>query len=98
MRNKMLLIVFFITVCISAKTQASKKIANDSASYQWPFYGHDAGGCRYSKLKQVNDQNVQQLKPAWTFQTGELKTYIGTRAGEKAAFEATPIMIGHTLY
>ena len=98
MRNIMLLIVAFVTVSISAKTQASKKIENDTASYQWPFYGHDAGGCRYSKLNQVNNQNVKQLKLAWTFQTGELKTYMGTKASEKAAFEATPLMIGHTLY
>lgn len=65
---------------------------------EWTAYGHDAGGSRYSPLRQINTGNVKKLKPAWTYQTGELKTYEGTRAIEKAAFEATPLMIGQTLY
>ena len=65
---------------------------------EWPAYGRDAGGSRYSPLKQVNDKNVGQLRPAWVFNTGELKTYAGTEALSKAAFEATPLMMGHTLY
>src|ERR1700716_1911992 len=65
---------------------------------EWPAYGGDAGGMRYSPSRQVNDQNVKQFKLAWTYQTGELKTYSGTKAKEKAAFEATPLMIDGTLY
>jgi quinoprotein glucose dehydrogenase len=38
------------------------------------------------------------LRVAWTFQTGELETYAGTEAIMKAAFEATPVMVGQTLY
>lgn len=64
----------------------------------WPFYGQDAGGSRYSALKQINEQNVAKLKPAWTLRTGELAKYTGTSAAEKAAFECTPILIGRTLY
>jgi len=64
----------------------------------WPFYGHDAGGGRYAALRQINDSNVSRLKVAWIYRTGELKTYEGTRIIEKAAFEATPIMIGGILY
>src|SRR5579859_805102 len=64
----------------------------------WKYYGQDAGGKRYSALKQINDHNVTQLKPAWTFRTGELAKYAGTEALEKAAFECTPILIGRTLF
>lgn len=64
----------------------------------WAYYGQDAGGNRYSALKQINDRNVAQLKPAWTFRTGELEQYKNTYALEKAAFECTPILIGRTLY
>ncbi len=68
------------------------------AQQEWPAYGHDAGGSRFSPATQINDKNASQLKIAWTFQTGELKTYEGTSAIEKAAFEATPIMVNNTLY
>ena len=39
----------------------------------WPAYGRTQGGVRYSPLTQINDQNVKDLKVAWTFRTGDLK-------------------------
>ena len=64
----------------------------------WAYYGQNAGGMRYTGLKQINKNNVARLTTAWTFQTGELKKYDGTSAIGKAAFETTPILIGRTLY
>src|SRR5580698_5050090 len=64
----------------------------------WSAYGQDPGGKRYSALQQINDKNVRELTVAWTFRTGELATYTGTGALDKAAFEATPILIGRTLF
>lgn len=64
----------------------------------WSYYGQDAGGKRYSSLTRINDKNVSKLTVAWTFRTGELATYAGTGALNKAAFETTPILIGRTLY
>ncbi len=37
----------------------------------WPVYGRDPGGQRYSPLKQINTKNVDQLQPAWTYHTRE---------------------------
>ncbi|OJY93319.1 MAG: pyrroloquinoline quinone-dependent dehydrogenase [Sphingobacteriales bacterium 40-81] len=69
-----------------------------AAGKEWHNYGNDAGGKRFSPVKQINDANVKKLKPAWVFHTGELQTYEGTKVIEKAAFEATPLMIDGTLY
>ncbi|MGA0558965.1 pyrroloquinoline quinone-dependent dehydrogenase [Larkinella sp. VNQ87] len=69
-----------------------------AASVEWPAYGNDAGGMRFSPLKQINTGNVKQLRVAWTFRTGELDLYKGTNAHEKAAFEATPVMVDGTLF
>ncbi|HVV06187.1 MAG TPA: hypothetical protein VHC96_18275, partial [Puia sp.] len=73
-------------------------VLGQSPDQAWPFYGCNAGGERYAGLQQINDRNVSHLKLAWVYRTGELKTYEGTGASEKAAFEATPIMIGGILY
>ena len=62
----------------------------------WTAYGRDAGGTRYSPLKQVTRQNVTQLKPAWEYHTGALLP--ASDANRKAAFEATPILVDGTLY
>ena len=61
----------------------------------WPAYGRNQEGQRYSPLKQINDKNVAQLKEAWTFQTGDVKR--PTDPGE-ITNEVTPIKIRDTLY
>ena len=83
-------------VIASAGTQAQSVAATSDDS--WSYYGHDAGGGRYTPLRQINDGNVVNLQVAWTYRTGELKKYEGTSALAKAAFEATPILVGPTLY
>jgi quinoprotein glucose dehydrogenase len=63
---------------------------------EWPSYGGDLGGSRYSTAKSINSANVSKLKQAWIYNTGAL-----ARAGKqksKIAFEATPIFIDSTLY
>ncbi|MBC7921125.1 MAG: PQQ-binding-like beta-propeller repeat protein, partial [Ferruginibacter sp.] len=37
----------------------------------WPTYGGNPAGNRYSPLTQINAQNVGNLQRAWTFDTGE---------------------------
>ena len=38
---------------------------------QWPTYGNDPGGTRYSPLSQIDRANVARLRSAWTYRTGE---------------------------
>ncbi|HEY4337770.1 MAG TPA: PQQ-binding-like beta-propeller repeat protein, partial [Puia sp.] len=64
----------------------------------WAWHGQDAGGSRYSALKQIDDRNVSKLQVAWTYRTQELESYKGTYALQKAAFECTPILVGRTLF
>ena len=58
----------------------------------WPAYGGDAGGSRFSPLTQVHRGNVAALR---TFHTGEAR-----RGGmlPHAAFEATPLVVDGTMY
>ena len=63
---------------------------------EWKSYGNDAGGSHYSKAATVDRQNVSRLQVAWTYHTGALEPV--TDLNRKAAFEATPLMVGGTLY
>jgi len=56
-------------------------------SNEWPAYGHDAGGARYSPLTQINAKNVGTLRRAWTYHTGD-----------SGNFETTPIVVDHVMY
>src|SRR5580692_2712292 len=58
--------------CLSyAQDKKAVSAALTPASYaeskEWPTYGHDSGGMRYSPLKQITPANVSNLKVAWTY-------------------------------
>ena len=61
----------------------------------WRNYGNTLSGTRFAEAGQITPANVGSLKVAWTFRTGD-----GPRPGEKAsaAFQATPLKVGDTLY
>ncbi len=62
----------------------------------WPTYGHDPGGQRFSPLTAVNRSNVKSLKIAWTFRTGD--AYAPKDGSKPTQFEATPLYVDGTLY
>jgi quinoprotein glucose dehydrogenase len=60
----------------------------------WPSYGRDAGGTRYSALKQINTGNVGDLREAWSYPLDA-----DTPAEASAAvWELTPLVVGGVLY
>jgi len=61
----------------------------------WPTWGHDPGGQRFSPLADIRPENVRSLKVAWTFRTGDAYQPAHSKP---TAFEATPLYIDGTLY
>jgi quinoprotein glucose dehydrogenase len=59
---------------------------------EWPSYGGDARGSRYSPLDQVGAANFSSLEVAWRFKTDSL----GPRPEYK--LESTPLVVGGVLY
>src|SRR5580700_6151643 len=58
--------------CLSyAQDKKAVSAALTPASYaeskEWPTYGHDSGGMRYSPLTQITPANVSNLQVAWTY-------------------------------
>ena len=58
----------------------------------WAATGGDPGNTRYSSLDQINRANVQQLRIAWTYHTGDRP------ADTRTEIQATPIVIDGVLY
>lgn len=86
-----------IIACILLGALASRTLAGEAGpAADWPSYGGDPGGQRYSALDQINRQNVSQLEVAWTYHTGDVSD--GTRTKRKSAFENTPIVVDGTMY
>lgn len=62
---------------------------------EWPNYGRDPGGQRYSPLNLINRSNVAGLKVAWTFRTGDAYQ---PKNGTATRFEETPLFVDGVLY
>jgi quinoprotein glucose dehydrogenase len=62
----------------------------------WPEYGSDKGGMRYSPLTQITTENVNDLEVAWVYNHGDFSD--GRGAYGRTSFQATPIVIGDSLY
>ena len=89
--------IFMLIGCGLSGTALLGTYAQDNDGTDgWGYYGHDAGGMRYSPLTQINRENVTKLQVAWTFHTGEIADGAHTR--NRSGFETTPIVVDGTLY
>jgi len=60
----------------------------------WPAYGRDRGGERFSPLTAIDRGNVARLVVAWEYSTSEAKIPIE----QSVSFEATPLVFGGMMY
>ena len=74
----------------------SSVAAHAQAPGEWPNYGNDPGGMRFSQLTQINRDTISKLKVAWTFHTGDIAD--GSDGHKRSGFETTPILVDGTLY
>ena len=74
-----MLAAILLILCTSAIAQTAA---------EWPAYGRDPGGTKYSPLDQISTKNVSGLAPAWTYHTGD----------PGGTWEETPIVTGGVMY
>ncbi|MEH6569039.1 MAG: pyrroloquinoline quinone-dependent dehydrogenase [Halioglobus sp.] len=67
----------------------------EAASDRWIAYGGDSAGTRYSSASEISIDNVDQLKPIWTYRTGAFNNREKVR--HLASFQATPLMVEDAL-
>ena len=66
----------------------------------WPAYGGDLRGAKYSALEQVGAANVSQLQIAWVWEAIDNHRYAGATRRRQApdGFKVTPLMAGGRLF
>jgi len=62
----------------------------------WPAYGRDPQGTRYSPATVITRANVARLEPAWMYRTGE--TGAAFKTDKPTSFEATPLVVDGVMY
>ena len=84
---------FAVAIFAAAALNLSTAFANEEVSIlasnpaNWAMPTGDYANTRYSRLNQINSDNVQDLKVAWTFSTGVLRGH-----------EGGPLIIGDTMF
>jgi len=78
-----------LLMALTAVPRAQSPLARD-----WPSYGRDPGGARFSPLTQITRANVSALKVVWRYHTGEPPTDLS----RQPALEVTPIVVDGVMY
>ena len=60
----------------------------------WPVYGGDPGGTRFSPLARITRENVRTLVVAWRYQTGEPELDLA----RQPSLQVTPIVVDNVMY
>ncbi len=63
---------------------------------QWPEYGAELSGLRYSPLTQITIDNVSNLREVWTYNSGDFS--LGSDTVTRTSLQVTPIVTDGTLY
>jgi quinoprotein glucose dehydrogenase len=90
-----------VPVVVAVALQAQKPADGD-----WPMYGRDLAGTKFSPLKQVTVENVSRLQPAWNLTLVERPAPVpgqgrGRGAGGPEILsnpEVTPIVVNGVMY
>ena len=76
---------FLAAPAISTANTNLERLSKDAKN--WSMWGGDYQGTRYSKLNEINTDNVSDLQPAWSFSTGVLRGH-----------EGGPLVVNDTIY
>lgn len=88
------LIVAFLGSGLACDRRAP--VDNLGPTADWPEYGGDKGGQRYSRLTQITPENVADLEIAWVHRNGDISD--GSDGNTRTSFNTTPIVVDDDLY
>ncbi len=78
-------LVFLLMACTASPGQDLTRLQDDPGT--WVLPNKNYSGHRYSALTQINQDNIRNLKVAWTFSTGTLN-----------GLEGNPLVLNNTMY
>jgi quinoprotein glucose dehydrogenase len=86
-------VLLLLSSCVNSENKKDVE-AKSGENLDWPAYGGNKAGNRYSPLTQINLENVSKLKLAWSYDTGENKN-----PEERGSdIQCQPIVINGVLY
>ncbi len=84
-------------ILLTCAAYSSDRVENG----EWPSYGSDNAGTKYSALAQIDANNFNSLRVAWAWRSPDetpIRDHPDDRLMQRAGFKATPLMVGGVLY
>lgn len=92
-RTPLTITIFLALLLLFAGALVAQTTTSPYESHrEWRVYSGDLEGSKYSELDQINRGNVQNLKPAWIYHTGD------AAKGRGSTIECNPIVIDGTMF
>jgi len=99
MKNKwILLVLIFLLLGSCTNSNKDKTTVSMQPGNNWPVYGGNKAGNRYSPLTQINRNNVNNLKIAWEYNSADEEDSNANRFGGIGQIECQPIIVDGVLY
>ena len=83
--------IFLITLLLIINS-CNNDLNNEESFLKWNEYLGDKGRTHYSSLKEINLKNIDSIKVAWTYNSGDLDK------NNKSQIQCSPIVIDTILY
>src|SRR6202000_2227802 len=93
MKKLIPIILMFLVLAACKHTEVPIQIGKD-----WPMYGGNPLGNRYSRLNQINAANVKNLKVVWMYNAAEVVDTTNHKHQTAKAIQRQPIVIRGVLY
>ncbi len=90
--------LYFFAAAILALSGCSSPDESLVAGKDWPFYGGNREGNRYSPLTQIDTSNVQNLEVAWMYNAAEPADSTDPENRRAKAIQCQPIVVHGVLY
>jgi quinoprotein glucose dehydrogenase len=95
MRKILLIVPLLLSVLMFS---ARGRIQDAGPGTDWPTYGGNKAGNRYSPLDQINTGNVKDLKVAWMYDAAEKPDPNNPGRSRDRAIQCQPIVVNGVLY
>jgi len=76
-----------IALCVLSTSPWTATAGDKPSAHDWPIYGGTPENNHYSRLSQINRENVKELEVAWTYDTEE-----------SGGLQSSPIVVDGILY
>ncbi|MEP6596788.1 MAG: pyrroloquinoline quinone-dependent dehydrogenase, partial [Ginsengibacter sp.] len=99
MKNKLALVTLGLLLLVSCKNnEPGKGPASMQTGKDYPVYGGNKAGNRYSPLSQINIDNVKNLQVAWTYFANDKQDTSNGKSIQAREIQCQPIVVNGILY